>query len=847
MFAKFVQEESADGSERLSSQSSLDVVIYQILSTADGIFVDIHMEASRSRFHPFSMKHSNTPTPFSRIYQVVKSRDIDCAGNVHSRTKLLAVLDDTSRSRDSANLTTKGPTTCLTSDGGLFVKQSSSIGTEQGHDVLRLIKLSTSEKTKLRFFKSEGSGSANEILRRLTTQYITSTSFQTQAAQLSIDENMPILQYSGSWFIMRVDWYVLSIVCLELHDQIQCKAESLLSFRYLYFFTAGIYDLYQSDDDISDAKTVINNAEGGNDHFDLAIIELDHAKNFARACYLGLRDPADPIQSLQNDEVAYALSSLSFEESLRIFISVNDLSAHLNSDAQTVTGTKLCAVIKSMLMTVPGSDEQLFYYCGDEIDSLDESESAFHSVPNNVVDPSLGNSRDLEEEEPNIKYSNIDNPPLFFRFTLDQEVVGFNDLLALKKSTTLAAQVSVFRKESIAWTVNNNIVSKLYFLLSRFSSEQTLEKYRFMGCLLTVEILEEVMLTLPKTNHKTCEIQVEIFISKSNSLITVGDRLEGNNENDLIHGFNVLVNEFDNADFTRASQDSFLFLDDYASREVLPYWCFVEIQPSGITIRVYHPLGDVAAEEQLQVTQRLVKSICHRTNQLLMLESLYKTKRACSLLIEIHKDKEEPIDVGGESNFVRMQMLAPYACPIQHRAAIPLHRRCAPQQAVAELETQILQNFIVSNSNGIFCYKDESENVFYMKLSWSKVPEAEETEQNPHMIELVVHGCDKPGQLITDQLVFLLKRKVLTLTLDALSSLLKKNPRFNLLATDLAFIKGFTSAFSVLGYEEYPASPIRTYSLPSTVLDPLIIILMLRQNICVSFCHCCAAGGVCFS
>ena len=362
MFAKFVQEESADGSERLSSQSSLDVVIYQILSTADGIFVDIHMEASRSRFHPFSMKHSNTPTPFSRIYQVVKSRDIDCAGNVHSRTKLLAVLDDTSRSRDSANLTTKGPTTCLTSEDGLFVKQSSSIGTEQGHDVLRLIKLSTSEKTKLRFFKSEGSGSANEILRRLTTQYITSTSFQTQAAQLSIDENMPILQYSGSWFIMRVDWYVLSIVCLELHDQIQCKAESLLSFRYLYFFTAGIYDLYQSDDDISDAKTVINNAEGGNDHFDLAIIELDHAKNFARACYLGLRDPADPIQSLQNDEVAYALSSLSFEESLRIFISVNDLSAHLNSDAQTVTGTKLCAVIKSMLMTVPGSDEQLFYY-----------------------------------------------------------------------------------------------------------------------------------------------------------------------------------------------------------------------------------------------------------------------------------------------------------------------------------------------------------------------------------------------------------------------------------------------------------------------------------------------------
>jgi hypothetical protein len=104
-----------------------------------------------------------------------------------------------------------------------------------------------------------------------------------------------------------------------------------------------------------------------------------------------------------------------------------------------------------------------------------------------------------------------------------------------------------------------------------------------MGCLLTIEILEEVMLTLPKTKHKSFEIQVEIFISKSKSLIT-GDEVGGNYENHLIHGFNVLINKFDNAKFTRASQDSFLFLDGYASIEVLSYWCFVKIQPSGITI-----------------------------------------------------------------------------------------------------------------------------------------------------------------------------------------------------------------------------------------------------------------------
>jgi hypothetical protein len=77
---------------------------------------------------------------------------------------------------------------------------------------------------------------------------------------------------------------------------------------------------------------------------------------------------------------------------------------------------------------------------------LDELESAFNSVPNNETGPSLGNSRELEEEEPNIKFLNMDNPPLFFRFTLNHKLIGFNELLALKKSGTIAAQVSVFQK-----------------------------------------------------------------------------------------------------------------------------------------------------------------------------------------------------------------------------------------------------------------------------------------------------------------------------------------------------------------------------------------------------------------
>lgn len=239
-------------------------------------------------------------------------------------------------------------------------------------------------------------------------------------------------------------------------------------------------------------------------------------------------------------------------------------------------------------------------------------------------------------------------------------------------------------------------------------------------------------------------------------------------------------------------------------------------------MKVYHPLGDEAAEEQLKIAQRLVKSICDRTNQLLLLDSLYHTKNACTLLIPEEEETTEE------------NLAVTYSCPIQHKAALPLHRRCAPKQAILALETTILQNFIISNRRGIFVYKDESEHVFYMKLSHKK-SDAEETEQYPHMIELLVYGCDTPCPSITDQLVCLLQRKLLTLTLDALSSLLKKNPWFNLLASDLAFIKNFSSELRELDHDN-PAAPdcTRTYVLPPHVQDPLILLLMFKQNICGS-------------
>lgn len=105
------------------------------------------------------------------------------------------------------------------------------------------------------------------------------------------------------------------------------------------------------------------------------------------------------------------------------------------------------------------------------------------------------------------------------------------------------------------------------------------------------------MNNISKTKHAKLESSLEFFVSGA---MTQADELIGSNNNDLEHGYFVLMEELDNAAFTiRASNTSFLVLDDSASRDVLPYWCFIQIQRSSgkVIIRVHHPLGDAAAEE----------------------------------------------------------------------------------------------------------------------------------------------------------------------------------------------------------------------------------------------------------
>ena len=510
--------------------------------------------------------------------------------------------------------------------------------------------------------------------------------------------------------------------------------------------------------------------------------------------------------------------------------------------------TNLTPMTASSLSPLPGSNDEIFYFQGDEVldceggvtnrlapsnlygtDDDFSAEDEQSNILEKDVDDDDGDALSLEEEEKRTSVSDSD-PPMFFRFTLDGKNVSLQDILTLKKSAYLCAQVTVFGKTQKLPPFHAGVISKLRNALNSFASEQTLEKHRFFGeDSLTQEAFKTIMRNLPQTKHHSLEIPLVFFVSRSDSLISASNPT-GSSENELEHGFSILMTELErNENTIRASHTSYLVLDDAACRNVFPFWCFIQVRKDrgSIIVRVYHPSGEKAAEDQGELTRKLVETICHRTNQLLLLESLYRTKNASNLLIP---EDDSTMDERGPDKLVDDEN---FSCPIQYRMPTPLNHRVAPTQAIVSLDSTVLQNFLVSNRRGIFTYKDESDNVFYMKLNCFKKPDAEEGEHNPHIIELQVYGVDYPGPSITEQLARLLQKKLLQLPLDFLGSVLKKNPYYQLLPADLAFLKQFRSAWRELEHESdtnFPESP-RVYDLPHQIEDPVMLLLMFRQNI----------------
>ena len=820
VFCKFVEDDYAQTS---------DMVLYQVLQRQDGIYVDIHLESCRAAFHPFRSKSY----PLYALYERVRRRDKDCAKNLRSRTNLLAELDssnDIHNARDS----------------------------KQHEDVARIMRVSTPTIAKMRFF-SEGAGSANNTLCDLMAHHMTSDLFHTQTARLSVEG---VDGHEGVFFIMRLDWYVLSVACLESRDQIETENELQQTYRDLTFFTAGIIDLYQSDDETKAAKDDTASDEQFSDALPIDEIMAVHPKLYAIALYKALRNEECPVTSFRSEEVSYATSLFSFKEVLHASIELDDLTEQLPVDSETSTGQRLAELITTILTPVPGSSDTLFYYhgkagSGDERSGkAQEHEAATRSNDLGQIIEEHSSFRDdfahpddqsiVMEEEKAVKQSDSDYSPLFFQFTItdigdideDETPASLKSIRALKRSAILTAQMSVFEslEENALPSTHTHVIRELQRALNEFASEQTLDKYRYIGAeSLATEDFKIIMRNLLQSKHHVLTIPITFYVTRVSSMIKASDPT-GVSESDLDHGYHILLSELEISEFTtKSSVDSFLIVDGGTSSSILLYWCFVQVNKSSgnATVRVHHPHGKQAAQERAETAASLVEKILHRTNQKLLLESMYKTRKAPEELIadtEVDESRAAPEEVSPP-----VSNRGVYACPVQYRHEFPLHRRVSPSQAVRTLHSSILQNFMLSNRNGISVYRDASDNIYYMNLIYHKSTRQDD-EENSHVIELLVYGIAKPGPVITEELVRLLQRKLLMLPLDALSSVLNKNPQYNLLTTDMSFINNFSRRLKEIEpeVESVDGNCVKTYELPSHVEDPLILLLMFRQNICGS-------------
>jgi hypothetical protein len=87
---------------------------------------------------------------------------------------------------------------------------------------------------------------------------------------------------------------------------------------------------------------------------------------------------------------------------------------------------------------------------------------------------------------------------------------------------------------------------------------------------------------------------------------------------------------------------------------------------------------------------------------------------------------------------------------------------------------------------------------------------------------------------ITSHLRKLIEKKILSMGVDALSTLLTKNPRFNLLPVDLAFLKTFQVVWRGLEGDDHHSNFDRSeviYQLPNACYDPGLLLMFFRHNI----------------
>ena len=616
IFAKVVPENVVD--------TPGDLVQYQIAIQPDKVLVDLHMESECGVFFPFSLAASDTKK-FNGMVHVLRRRDQECGRALRSRTNLLSVFENWSKGN-----------------------QSESLQEPHAESVRRMLQYSSRVTRKVRFFHSSA-GVTNSIYYELTEELLQSNAFGVSSAKLSIDSLEKLKdEEEGLWFIVRFDRNTMSIVHLSSVDHMD-RPEGAASYTYrnLTLFTSGISDLYSKRDDTNDDDSVdshISEYMCVTEFLDQ--FEAAERNNFASAAYLALRHNDSTIDCFHRDDLEIVKTSLQFVEVANLVV-----AGHGTYDKESKGGgvSKLVRLIQTILTQVPGDDECLFYSgteLQDEVFRLSDDESGPSLEWGDV---SVGDSQDSSPDDIGFldigalpannedaafrnTWSSLTAAPIFVRFKVDGEIVPFEALNKIEKSSTLVAEISIRKSQvkSVSLvgasgfnfpSTHQAVVAELNILLKWYVAEQTIERLRQQGTNISQDDLKVVQKCMKRV-QSTIAFSIEVYFYVPKMDIMVPASAPAGGESQVLEGFALLNDEMRRSRTFRFHQVSSggCYVADPDQRG-LTFWCFIYTHMSDglVSSQIYHPGGEQVAVEVMKRIHDTIRTYIHRVNQQLLL------------------------------------------------------------------------------------------------------------------------------------------------------------------------------------------------------------------------------------
>lgn len=889
LLGKFVSSKAlVQGRER----SSLNLVLYHIRATGmrNRVLVDIYMETERGYLTPFSFNfspRSSTKPMFYEFFERVRRRDEECSLALRSRRRLLSVFgttnviagdihevypgeeqeEDVSRLLVYANSTTK-------------YLRFFKAGAGAANDAL--VTLTTES-----ILSSAFSGATNiaelKIERKEGKWFLIRHDNHTLSfLHLALSEEA--MDASGDGQVFRQ----LTFHTVYSADLYQTKDD---------FDHGGEED--GDEEDHAEHLGVTEFAERivERNH------AKNYAS--ASYLALRSKAEDDSVQ-FDPDDFDFATSScLEDVKVTDVYVSATS-SLEGDNEISATTGSALSALVLSMFEPVPVGrsieigNSYYFYYKGDEAnadegqivdyyssgqdrihdltvpyagtmsvvseDSASHDVMSFSSEEENDDDEQLALLGDLARST-SADTSQADSlmwsvdPPVFVRFLLDGREASAKELADTRSSSSLSVFITVFRNSPTDTRsrpvpensyrlpkIHSAIALKMANELKSFVAQQQLERLRQVGSQILEIDLRSALYQLSLLESKSVardQLSLLFFVPRKDDLVSASAPTD--NEENLETFFILLCSEIGKQktiklkSIAEGSGDFFVVSEGDSP---LPFWCFIQLQKGlgRILINVHHPGGFDRATEVAARTTAAIKQVCRRVNQILLLESLHRTRNASYMLIKEDDDAEtagnvrkNTDDENGEDlrrrgdlhpHHRHRHLPGEFACPVKFQRSFFLFHRCSRTTAVMALESKVLHNFAVSNRRGLFVYKDADGHVFYLRLSSFASADGSEG------ILLLVHGAEMPGPSITTELCRLLERMLFSISLEALSSVLTKNPFYPLLPVDIGWVRDFESKWTAITETDEsilnaPRENIRTYEFPDGV-DPMLVLMYFR-------------------